>query len=145
MILFFFRWYDANSVNPLYPFGHGLSYTTFAYSDLSIKRNPAILTGASWTVTLTVQNTGAVAGSDVLQLYLTYPSSTGEPPRQLRGINKTPVIEAGASVSVSFTVSPAEMGVWDVAAHKWAVTSGEYTVAVGASSRDIRLSGTVSV
>ncbi|HEV2934196.1 MAG TPA: glycoside hydrolase family 3 C-terminal domain-containing protein, partial [Streptosporangiaceae bacterium] len=101
-----YRWYDANSLAPLFPFGFGLSYTQFSYSNLQV--SPASVDGTGdVTVSATVTNTGTRAGSDVAQLYLGDPSAAGEPPRQLAGFQRV-TLAAGASAPVSFTITPQE-------------------------------------
>ena len=82
-----YRWYDAHKLTPLFPFGYGLSYTSFRYSDLQIQSSPDGATG-DVTVSATVTNTGSRAGADVAQLYLRDPAASGEPPRQLAAFKR---------------------------------------------------------
>jgi beta-glucosidase len=131
-----YRYYDAHKIAPAFPFGHGLSYTSFQFSDLT-----ATPSGASLTVT----NNGTVAGQEVVQLYLGFPSSAGEPPQQLKGFNKTALLAPGASVRVTLTLTHRDFSVWDATAHAWSVAKGVHHVGVGASSRDIRLEATVEM
>jgi beta-glucosidase len=127
-----YRWYDANSVTPLFPFGYGLSYTTFSFSNLQV--SPGTVNGtADVQVSATVTNTGQRAGSDVAQLYLGDPSASGEPPRQLAGFQRVS-LTAGQSAQVSFTVTPQEMSWWDDSANGWTQTEGTYGLYVGDSS-----------
>jgi len=127
-----YRWYDANSLSPLFPFGFGLSYTQFSYSNLQI--SPASVDGTGdVTVSATVTNTGTRAGSDVAQLYLGDPSASGEPPRQLAGFQRVS-LAAGASTPVSFTITPQQESWWDDSANGWTQTEGTYGVYVGDSS-----------
>jgi len=127
-----YRWYDANSVTPLFPFGYGLSYTTFSFSNLQV--SPGTVNGTQDVqVTATVTNTGQRAGSDVAQLYLGDPSASGEPPRQLAGFQRVS-LGPGQSAQVSFTVTPQEMSWWDDSANGWTQTEGTYGVYVGDSS-----------
>src|SRR5499427_7201121 len=98
-----YRWYDANNLTPLFPFGFGLSYTQFAFSNLQI--SPSTMNGTQDVqVSATVTDTGQRAGSDVAQLYLGDPSATGEPPRQLAGFQRV-ALDAGQSAQVSFTIT----------------------------------------
>jgi beta-glucosidase len=131
-ILVGYRWYDANNVQPLFPFGYGLSYTTFGYSDLQIGQ--AKVNGVSTEqVTATVTNTGTRAGSDVAQLYLSDPAGSGEPPRQLVGYQRV-TLAPGQSTQVTFDVTPRDTWWWDQAGGGWSQTAGTYQVSVGDSS-----------
>jgi beta-glucosidase len=127
-----YRWYDANSVTPLFPFGFGLSYTSFSFSNLQI--SPSSVDGTqNVQVTATVTNTGQRAGSDVAQLYLGDPTGAGEPPRELAGFQRVS-LAPGASTQVSFTITPQEESWWDETAIGWTQTEGTYGVYVGDSS-----------
>lgn len=95
------------------------------------------------TVTAVVTNTGRVAGAEVAQLYLTLPSSAG-PPRQLRGFAKLK-LDPGASATATFNLRRRDLSYWDVGRQGWVVPAGKFTVAVGASSRDLRLTGGLTV
>jgi beta-glucosidase len=127
-----YRWYEANDETPLFPFGYGLSYTTFRYSDLRVDQPVTTGTG-DVRVSATVTNTGSRAGSDVAQLYVGDPSSTGEPSRQLEGFDKL-TLAPGRSARVSFTVTPAQLSWWSDSANGWAQAPGTYRVYVGDSS-----------
>ncbi|KAF3766961.1 family 3 glycoside hydrolase [Cryphonectria parasitica EP155] len=152
-----YRAFDAKNITPRYEFGFGLSYTTFAFSGLSIAKGNAstasyptgeILEGGQvdlWdvvaTVSATVTNTGSVDGAEVAQLYVGIP---GGPVRQLRGFEK-PVLAAGASASVSFPLTRKDLSTWDVVAQKWLLQEGDYPLYVGSSSRDLPLTGTLTI
>jgi beta-glucosidase len=136
-----YRHFDAKNVIPLYPFGHGLSYTTFAYANLSVPARVNAATGESIAVALDVSNTGARAGAEVVQVYLGFPSTAGEPPKVLRGFQKV-ALAAGQTQRVTFTLGADAYRIWN---NGWAPVLGTYQVMVGASSRDIRLTGTVQV
>jgi beta-glucosidase len=145
-------------ITPRFEFGFGLSYTNFTYSNLSITGKPTAgpATGAKGpggpadlfetvaTVTAKIANTGRVAGAEVPQLYIGYPASAGEPLKQLRGFAKLK-IEVGASGTATFKVRRRDMSIWDTTAKAWTVVSGSYDVYVGASSRDVRLTGKITV
>jgi len=133
-----YRWYEAAGVRPLFPFGHGLSYTTFAYAELALTP----LVAGSVQVDLTVTNTGAREGAEVVQVYVRFPEAAGEPPSQLRHFAKT-LLAPRESAPVRLTLSARDLSVWDVSTRVWRVVSGDYEVLVGASSSDIRLSGSV--
>ena len=127
-----YRWYQAKDETPLFPFGYGLSYTSFRFSDLRVE-TPAVTGTQAARVSATITNTGGRTGSDVAQLYAGDPSSTGEPPRQLEGFDKV-TLGPGKSARVSFTVTPAQLSWWDDSANGWAQTPGTYGVYVGDSS-----------
>jgi beta-glucosidase len=127
-----YRWYDANNLTPVFPFGFGLSYTQFAFSGLQV--SPATVDGTQDVqVSATVTNTGQRAGSDVAQLYLGDPSASGEPPRQLAGFRRVS-LAPGASAPVSFTITPQQESWWDDSANGWNQSEGTYNVYVGDSS-----------
>ncbi|MGB6574054.1 MAG: glycoside hydrolase family 3 C-terminal domain-containing protein [Trebonia sp.] len=127
-----YRGYDAGNLTPLFPFGFGLSYTTFSFSNLQI--SPASGNGTqNEQVTATVTNTGTRAGSDVAQLYLGDPSGAGEPPRQLAGFQRVS-LGVGQSTQVSFTITPQQESWWNDSATGWSQTEGTYNVYVGDSS-----------
>lgn len=164
-----YRYFDARNMSVSYPFGHGLSYTTFAYGSSSavtatVTNATALAatypTGARapgghadlWDevvrVTTTVANTGPRDGAEVAQLYLTFPPAAGQPAGGagvLRGFEKVHVAAGGATADVAFSLRRRDVSYWDVAAQAWAVARGTYTVAVGASSRDIRATATFTV
>jgi beta-glucosidase len=135
-----YRWYDALRRAVRYPFGHGLSYTTFAYTDLSVDVLDAA--GGAVRVECTVTNKGARAGREVVQLYVGDPeAAVRRPVRELRGFEKVG-LSPGESVRVSFELSSRDFAYWDVATGDrgaWRREGGEFVIEVGASSRDIRL------
>jgi beta-glucosidase len=135
-----YRWYDAQNLTPLFPFGYGLSYTTFGYSNLNV----GPLSNGQATVTATVTNTGSRAGTDVAQLYVGDPASVGEPPHQLKGFQRI-TLNAGASAPVSFTVTARDLAHWDTTSNAWLATAGSYQILVGDSSRNLPLSGSLAV
>jgi beta-glucosidase len=127
-----YRWYDAKGETPLFPFGYGLSYTTFGFSGLRISR-PAVTGTGDVRVSAVVTNTGSRAGSDVAQLYVGFPASTGEPPRDLEGFNRV-TLAPGQSAPVSFTLTPQQLSWWSDSANGWTESPGSYGVYVGDSS-----------
>ena len=135
-----YRWYDAKNIEPLFPFGHGLSYTTFGYKDLKVSRPTH---DGKVTVKFTVTNTGKVAGAEVAQLYLSLPSTSGvsQPPRALKAFSRV-ALAPGKSAHVTLTLNARSLSYWDVAAHDWKIAPGQYTISIGSSSRDLRLSDT---
>ncbi|PFH45155.1 hypothetical protein AMATHDRAFT_9877 [Amanita thiersii Skay4041] len=131
---------DANDITPRFEFGFGLSYTSFEYSDLSITMSCDPSSAAS--VAFTIKNTGNFDGTEIPQLYLTYPANAGEPKKMLRDFDEVD-IPKGQSKRVMLNLSLRGLSIWDTASQKWARPSGIFTVLVGASSKDIRLSGSL--
>src|SRR5690606_38195322 len=123
-----------------YPFGHGLSYTTFDYDGLSVSEG-----GAGWVVEVTVTNTGSWDGREVVQVYAGLPGSSGvRAPRVLAGFAVVELV-AGESERVAVPVRREDLAYWDPRVDRWVVEGGEYQVFVGASSRDLRLAAGVKV
>jgi beta-glucosidase len=133
-----YKWYDAENKEPLFPFGFGLSYTTFGFSGLKAEY------GDGLNVSFTVKNTGAVAGEEVAQVYAALPASAGEPPRRLVGWNKV-ALEPGEEKRVTVHVEPLFLSVFNVDKDKWEVPAGKFKVSVGASSRHLPLATTVKI
>ncbi|MBN2419126.1 MAG: glycoside hydrolase family 3 C-terminal domain-containing protein, partial [Deltaproteobacteria bacterium] len=127
-----YRWYDAMNQEPLFPFGHGLSYTEFQYSDIEI-----FGTGKDRAVRLDVKNTGDRAGAEVVQVYVRVPEEAKEPPKQLKGFDKI-MLEPGESKSVTIPLGDELLMMFDEFENEWKLFKGDYKVMVGSSSRDIR-------
>lgn len=133
-----YRWYDSRDMAVTFPFGHGLSYTTFTYSDLLVSAEDEGV-----VVRLTVTNAGERAGREVVQVYTGLEASAiARPKRELKGFQALH-LEAGESRPVEIRISRRDLATWDVRVDDWTVEGGAYDVHVGASSRDIRLSGSV--
>jgi len=139
-VLVGYRWYDARDQEPLFPFGYGLSYTTFRYSELKIERGG----DEQATVKVRVTNTGAREGSEVVQLYLGSPAAAEEPPKQLKGFEKI-LLKPGETKIVAMKLDRDSFAAWDSDDHAWRVYPGTYSVMVGSSSRDIRLKGSFTI
>lgn len=140
-LLIGYRWFDAAGVKPAFPFGHGLSYTSFAYSGLTVDAASA---APSVRVSFSVQNTGAVAGKEIAQLYVAFPAAAGEPPLVLRDFAALP-LAPGDAARVELLLDQRACSVWSAADYAWKVPGGTFGVSVGASSRDIRLTGSFSL
>jgi beta-glucosidase len=135
-----YRWYDARATAVTFPFGHGLSYTRFDYTDLAV-----VADAEGLTVRVSVVNTGDRAGREVVQVYAGLPGTrVSRPPRWLVGFAGI-TVAPGALVDVEIRVPRDELGYWDVRAGRRLVEEGEYAVSVGASSRDLRLHTDVTV
>jgi beta-glucosidase len=137
-----YRWYDAQNDTPLFPFGFGLSYTSFSFANLSVPSAPG--SGGTVTVSVDVTNAGTRAGADVVQVYVSAPTSAGEPPKQLKGFAKVS-LNPGQTKQVSITLQDRAFSVWSTGAGKWTPVSGVHTVLVGDSSRSLPLKDTVTV
>jgi beta-glucosidase len=134
-----YRYYDQKGVEPLFPFGFGLSYTTFAYSDLRVPET--VQPGESVEVSVTITNTGARAGKEVVQLYVgDKASSLVRPPKELKGFKKVS-LDPGESKTADFVLDQRALSFYDPAQKQWVAEPGEFEVLVGSSSRDIRLRG----
>lgn len=141
-----YRWYDARDLDVQFPFGHGLSYTTFGYSGLGVSTDgKGSADDAGLAVRVTVTNTGGVAGREVVQCYVSLPGSPV--PRAPRSLAAFAVVDLapGESREVELSVARDDLAYWDVQADRWRIEGGAYRVEVGASSRDIRATADVEV
>ncbi len=129
-----YRWFDTQNLAVSYPFGYGLSYTTFEYGE------PTVKTGKKETVvTVNIRNTGSYPGKEIVQLYVAAPAGgLDKPAQELKAFAKTRELQPGESETVILTVNNADLASFDEAQSAWVVDAGTYTFKVGASSRDIR-------
>lgn len=133
-----YRYFEARDIAPLFPFGHGLSYTTFDYESLKVSSH-RITDREEVVVTATIANTGAVAGKEIVQLYVSDPvSSLQRPPKELKGFAKLS-LAPGERQEVRFTLDGRAFSFYDPSRSRWVAESGDFELAVGASSADIRL------
>jgi beta-glucosidase len=128
-----YKWYDAEHKQVLFPFGYGLSYTTYSYSDLKVSGDHEP------TVRFSVKNTGSRAGSEIAEIYASLPEGSGEPPKRLIGWSKV-ALAPGESKEVSVTIDPKYLSIFDVDANSWKLLPGSYTILVGGSSNALDLS-----
>ena len=139
-----YRYYDKKKMDVLFPFGHGLSYTTFEYSNLTVEKERMKDTD-TLRVTVDVTNTGAVAGKEVVQLYVADKESTViRPVKELRDFAKVD-LKPGETKTVTFMLDKRAFAYYSVKIHDWHVETGEFDILIGKSSRDIVLSKTVTV
>ena len=132
-----YRYYDKKDVTPLFPFGHGLSYTSFSYSDLKVTKK--VKSGQPVEVSLVVTNTGKAAGKEVIQLYVSdAKSSLPRPPKELKGFAKVD-LKPGEAGTVTLSLDERALAFYDPHRKKWVAEPGEFELLVGSSSRDIRL------
>lgn len=137
-VLVGYRYYDAKNMEVLFPFGHGLSYTTFAYSDLKLSAQ-AIRDTDTVEVSFRVTNTGSRAGKEIVQLYVSQKDKSFlRPEKELRAFEKVS-LQPGESKTVTFTLDKRAFAYWNTTLHDWHVVSGTYQVLVGGSSRELPL------
>ena len=131
-----YRYYETANKAVRYPFGYGLSYTTFAYSDLKVNADK---------VTFTLTNTGSVAGAEIAQLYVEKPDATVfRPAKELKGFTKVS-LKAGESKTVAIPLDDKTFRYWNVATDRWEVEGGSYQLLVGANVQDIRLTAEITL
>jgi beta-glucosidase len=139
-----YRYYDTREIKPLFPFGHGLSYTDFDYTDLAVSSRHINDTD-KLEVTVMITNTGQLAGKEVVQLYVSDPvSSLQRPARELKGFSKVS-LAPGESRQVRFTLGSRDFSYFDPRQSRWIAESGAFEIAVGASSADLRLKETIQL
>jgi beta-glucosidase len=132
-----YKWYEAEHKPVLFPFGFGLSYTTYAYSALSLR------SGNTTTVSFTVKNTGERAGTEIAEIYASLPATAGEPPKRLIGWARVD-LAAGESKRVTVPVTLDHLTIYDESGDSWKFVFGQYVIRVGGSSQDLPLQETIS-
>ena len=133
-----YKWYEAEKKPVLFPFGFGLSYTTYAYSGLKVAAGDKV------SASFTVSNTGAREGSEIAEVYAKLPDAAGEPYKRLVGFAKVK-IDAKQKQTVTVDIDPKYLSIWDEAKNAWSLIPGDYTILVGGSSADLPLKTTVSL
>jgi beta-glucosidase len=133
-----YRWYDAEHKPVLFPFGHGLSYTTYSYSALKITL------GKNVNVSFTLTNSGSRAGAEIAEVYAALPASAGEPPKRLVGWSKIR-LNPGESKDVTVDIDSEYLSIFNVDKNGWELVPGDYTIMVGGSSQDLPLKDTISM
>jgi beta-glucosidase len=136
-----YRWYQSQGITPLFPFGYGLSYTKFSFSNLSVG---AFNADGNATVTAKITNTGTVAGADVAQMYVGDPASSQDPPQQLKGFDRA-TLNPGASATVTFPLNIHDLASWSPTDNQWEAQAGAYSISVGDSSASLPLTGSTSL
>ncbi|KAL4797536.1 glycoside hydrolase superfamily [Aspergillus venezuelensis] len=129
-----YKWFDGLDVSPLFPFGFGLSYTSFEIGGLDVVVNDTL--GGSVQATATIKNVGSVFGKEVVQLYVTFPDAADEPPKLLKGFEKV-TLDVDEVATVAFELSREELSVWSMEQGGWMFVPGEYEFLAGSSSRNI--------
>lgn len=133
-----YKWYDAEKKPVLFPFGHGLSYTTYSYSNLKVEP------GKTPHVTFTVKNTGKRAGAEVAEVYASLPAAAAEPPKRLVGWSKV-TLKPGESKEVTVDIEPKYLSIFNVEQNGWQLLPGEYGFMVGGSSQNLPLKQSVTL
>jgi len=135
-----YRHFDKRNIEPLFPFGYGLSYTTFKYSDLKINKNN-IKEDETVKISLTIENTGKRAGAEIVQLYIQdIESSVERPEKELKGFKKV-FLKPGEKKKISFELDKNALSFYDIVSKNWIAEKGKFKVLIGSSSKDIRLTG----
>lgn len=143
-ILIGYKHYDSHGIQPLFPFGYGLSYTQFAYSDLILSSHD-VNDDEELTVQLTLKNTGKYDGKEIVQLYITdHTRSVLHPPKELRSFQKVS-LKHGETTQVTFTLKPEHFSYYDPHSHSWRVDQGRFTIRVGGSSQDLPLESDIEI
>lgn len=133
-----YRWHDKEKISPLFPFGHGLSYTKFDY-DMDKAEIVKRTDGPGWAVSVPVKNVGSVAGRETVQIYAAYPDAKEERPvKELKGFAKTRLLSSGESETLTVIITPRDLAYWDSFASRFRLGPGTYELLVGASAGDIR-------
>jgi beta-glucosidase-like glycosyl hydrolase len=136
-----YRWYQSQNITPLFPFGYGLSYTSFSFSNEKVG---AFNADGNATVTATITNTGSKAGADVAQMYVGDPAASDDPPEQLKGFQRV-TLAPGASATVTFPLTIHDLASWSSTANAWEAQAGSYSIKVGDASNNLPLSGSTSL
>lgn len=132
-----YRWHEKQNIKPLFPFGHGLSYTTFKYSDIKADKT-TVNDDETLTVSVKVKNTGKCGGAEVVQLYISdTESSLPRPIKELKGFEKV-YLKAGEEKTITFSIAKEDLSYFDDKKHKWVAEPGSFRAIIGASSRDIQ-------
>ena len=136
-----YHWYQSQNITPAFPFGFGLSYTKFGFSNLTVGGFNA---NGTATVTATVTNTGSVAGADVAQMYVGDPAASQDPPEQLRGFQRV-TLNPGQSATVSFPLTIHDLAAWSPGDNQWEARAGGYSIKVGDASSNLPLAGSATL
>jgi beta-glucosidase len=137
-----YKWYDAEKKPVLFPFGYGLSYTTYKYAGLTA--TPGASSGDKVKVSFTVTNIGTREGAEITEVYAALPESAQEPPKRLVGFSKVK-LAAGAKQTVTIDIDPKYLSIFDEAKDAWSLIPGDYTIMVGGSSDKLPLKATISL
>ena len=137
-----YKWYDAEKKPVLFPFGYGLSYTTYKYAGLTATPGPTSTDKVK--VSFTVTNVGTREGAEITEVYAALPESAQEPPKRLVGFSKVK-LAAGAKQTVTIDIDPKYLSIFDEAKDAWTLIPGDYTIMVGGSSDKLPLKATINL
>lgn len=139
-----YRWYESQHIEPLYAFGHGLSYTTYAYSNLVLDQS-IIDSGSTLSLSVDIENTGTLDGQEIVQVYIRdIESSVPRPNKELKGFQKVD-LESGQKKTVKFTLVERDFSFWDIEIHNWKLEPGIFEILIGAASDNILTKGQVDI
>jgi beta-glucosidase-like glycosyl hydrolase len=136
-----YRWYQSQNITPAFPFGYGLSYTKFSFSNLNVG---AFNADGNATATATITNTGSVAGADVAQMYVGDPAASQDPPNQLKGFQRV-MLNPGQAATVSFPLTIHDLASWSPTDNQWEARAGSYSIKVGDASNSLPLTGSTGL
>lgn len=137
-----YRWFDEHGIEPMFPFGHGLTYTTFELNNLTLRMNN--FTNPTINISTMLTNSGTVDAAEVVQLYVSYPKEADEPPKLLKAFEKV-YVKAGDSAKVDLQVTLSDLRIWSPRVEDWTFIHGEYKFLIAFSAGDIRLQGTMNL
>ena len=136
-----YRHFDKNNVDVSFPFGYGLSYTEFGYENMEINMAEGVI-----NISVSVKNTGTVAGKEAVEIYVSKPDSKiDRPVRELKSFAKTPLLNGGDIALLTFSIPVSDLSYWNETNHGWTLEKGAYSVQAASSSRNIRLSKEINV
>ena len=139
-----YRWYENKNIKPLYPFGYGLSYTDFEYSDLKIS-NEKFTEDDTIKISVKIKNIGSMKGAETAMLFIGDPkSSVQRPKKELKGFKKV-FLGIGESADIEFQITKKDLSYWDTKLHYWNAEKGEFLILIGSSSADIKFSGKIEM
>jgi beta-glucosidase len=139
-----YRWYEKKNIEPLYPFGHGLSYTTFEYGDLRVSKD-TIQEDDILKVSFVIKNVGAINGMEIAQLYVQDVDCTvPRPVKELKGFRKVN-LDAGQSTTIQIELSKKDFSFWNPETKNWFAEKGRFIISVGSSSKDIKLQKSIEL
>jgi beta-glucosidase len=136
-----YRHFDKNNVEVSYPFGYGLSYTSFLFEKMDVTQEGDVI-----NIAVQVKNNGSIAGKEVVQIYVSKPDTKiDRPVQELKAFAKTPLLNVGESAVITLKIVVPDLSYWNEKASKWELESGTYSIKAGFSSRDLRLSGDIDL